>query len=329
MNLFSNLKNVSTCFYRLNSSLSYQNYIKKININLNIINGNKRQKSIPYEVEYVDTRTDHNDKMKVVVAVHGVPGYYDHFKKLIDYSLKNQHFRIIAPNLPDFALTRKTFSFWHSPSERAQFLRDFLKAINVNTIDCLACHSAGLHPTLLICSEQQQFNIKSLALFCPQPLWLKPHYFAMNKPFALLSQNSFGIKLFEILKPHLIANKFGYSMVYKDLNEFLLAANILSNNEENKLNASLKWLKESKTPTIFVYGQRDSLIPKQTFDRLLNDLGANQNSFKYYDSKGSLEKHQANEDWIKVLVFRSGGHFAYLNFSKIVNEEVNNVIQKL
>ena len=99
--------------------------------------------------------------------------------------------------------------------------------------------------------------------------------------------------------------------------------------DKNKLNASFKWLKENKIPTIFAFGQRDSLIPKETFYEFLNYLRANENSFKYYDSKGSLERHEANEDWIKVLVFRSGGHFAYLNFSEIVNEEISNVIQKL
>ena len=110
-------------------------------------------------VDYLDTYADKDlttgGLIKTIVAIHGIPGYYHHFNELIELFAKNNdlNVRLIVPNMPDFSLTRKTMAFFHSNQERSQLLRDFLKAINVSTIDCLISHSAGIHPISVLWSD--------------------------------------------------------------------------------------------------------------------------------------------------------------------------------
>lgn len=104
-------------------------------------------------IDYVDTINDNTNTItKIIVAVHGLPGTYLHFDKLID-SYRNTNVRVIVPNLPDFSHTRKTKSFWHTTKEKATFLKDFLHQLNITTIDCLVCHSFGIQTIAAIWDE--------------------------------------------------------------------------------------------------------------------------------------------------------------------------------
>ena len=118
-------------------------------------------------INYVDTLIVNNDDddndhfEKTIVAIHGVPGYYTHFDKLVEY-YRNTNVRVIVPNLPDFSHTRKTRTFWHTSIEKSTFLKDFLNKLNVKTIDCLICHSFGAQTAAAICEnvrlQKQQNN---------------------------------------------------------------------------------------------------------------------------------------------------------------------------
>lgn len=98
---------------------------------------------VELEVDYVDTWKEGKQFDKAIVAIHGVPGYYDHFNQLIHHYLDTS-VRVIVPNLPDFSHTRETNAFWHSTKEKVQFLRDFLVNLKIKTIDCLISHSFGI-----------------------------------------------------------------------------------------------------------------------------------------------------------------------------------------
>lgn len=94
-------------------------------------------------VDYADTASEGQEFEKVIVAVHGCPGYYTNFDRLIEH-FRHSKVRVIAPNLPDFSHTRSTQTFWHSTAEKALFLKDFLRQLGVTTIDCLVSHSFGI-----------------------------------------------------------------------------------------------------------------------------------------------------------------------------------------
>lgn len=109
---------------------------------------------VEFQVDYIDTGLAFNDelrsKMPIALALHGAPGSYDDFKLLINH-LSQQKVRVIAPNFPEYIATVKTkVLFRHSADEKAAYLRDFLKAINVYKIDLLVSHSSAIFPTLLI-----------------------------------------------------------------------------------------------------------------------------------------------------------------------------------
>lgn len=99
--------------------------------------------SIKLTVDYADTLVEGNTYDKVIVAIHGTPGYYTHFDKIIQH-FRDTNVRVIAPNLPSFADTRRTKAFWHTTLEKGQFLKDFLARLNITTIDCLISHSFGI-----------------------------------------------------------------------------------------------------------------------------------------------------------------------------------------
>src|SRR6185437_5922453 len=100
-------------------------------------------------------------------ALHGVPGSYRDFSKMMEYFQPRQDIRLIAPNMPDFSLTHQTGSFWHSAQERAQLTRDFLVAIKATKIDLFVVHSAGIHQTSYLWTDHSDVQIKSQALLSP------------------------------------------------------------------------------------------------------------------------------------------------------------------
>ncbi len=97
-------------------------------------------------VNYADSAllSDPSDFDRTVVAVHGVYGYFTHFEALFKH-FHGSRVRVIAPNMPDFSHTVK-HGFWHSPTERGVFLKDFLLKLGVTKVDCLVSHSSGMSP---------------------------------------------------------------------------------------------------------------------------------------------------------------------------------------
>lgn len=109
---------------------------------------------VEFQVDYIDTglalSEEQRAKAPIALALHGAPGSYHDFALLINH-LSQQNVRVIAPNFPEYTATVKTkVLFRHSADEKAAYLRDFLKAINVNKIDLLVSHSSAIFPTLLI-----------------------------------------------------------------------------------------------------------------------------------------------------------------------------------
>lgn len=130
----------------------------------------------------------------------------------------------------------------------------------------------------------------------------------------------------DALKPHLIAHKLGYPMTLANMDQFFLIVLMPLFAEREKLHHRLEVLRNNKIPTLVVYGERDKLILKSNFKRLLEDLGANEKHLNYYSTDGTIENNFTEEEWIKVMIFRSGGHFAFAKYCDIVNNHINNLL---
>ncbi|CAG2103669.1 unnamed protein product [Medioppia subpectinata] len=222
------------------------------------------------------------------IAIHGMPGNYEHFSGLFEtFGGKESSVRVISPNMPEFSLTRQSMAFWHSNNERSQFIRDFLKAINVSQIDCLISHSAGIHPIAKIWSKPEDLKIGSIGLFCPQPLWVTKLFFRLSRNLAYFAENKIGIKLMDVLRPDLIAHRFGYPMRFESVDEVLMLW-LFSRLDPNNLHKRLEYLKNHKIPTLVVYGERDKLIQKS----------ANERDFVRFTDENTPQSRPQNDDKI-------------------------------
>ena len=165
--------------------------------------------------------------------------------------------------------------------------------------------------------------IKSIGLFCPQPLWLSKYFFNLSQLFSLFTLHKVGIGFMDQIRPHLIAHKMGYPMSYANVDEVLLTVLIGSNGlDQHLLHQRLQYIKNNKIPTLVVYGQRDKLILKRNFQLLVQDLGADQKDFTIYSEDNKIEKHCEREEFVKVLSFKSGGHFCFAKYSEEVNKHL-------
>lgn len=104
---------------------------------------------LKFNVEYADTQ-EWSGSGPTVLALHGAPGIHNDFAPIIN-QLTPLGARIIAPNFPGIIrtinyvsqITMKTFFldysvldttkyFRHTFAEKREYLKDFLKAIDIN-----------------------------------------------------------------------------------------------------------------------------------------------------------------------------------------------------
>ena len=141
--------------------------------------------------------------------------------------------------------------------------------------------------------------------------------------FLPMTRSEFGIKLMDAIKPNLIAHRMGYPMSYENVDEVLLTvvfgANAL---DRHKLHQRLEYLKNNQIKTLVVYGQRDKLIVKENFKRLIRDLGADKKDFVVYSKNDSIEREADPQSQVRVLSFRNGGHFAFAKYAEEVHKHL-------
>ncbi len=96
-----------------------------------------------------------NPPQKTILAIPGTGGHYGNYSGLVEHFRRHRpEVRLLAPNLPDFDHTRNCGRiFWHSNAELVAFLRDFLAALDVRTVDVALAHSMAIHRLLGLCAE--------------------------------------------------------------------------------------------------------------------------------------------------------------------------------
>ena len=114
-------------------------------------------------VDYLDTKKVGKHYDKVILAVHGSVANLNSYELLVE-KFRDSTVRVVIPNLPKFSHTRANKIFWHSSIENAQFIRDLLYKLDINTIDCLISHSFGFQSCNLLWDKVEYFN------FLPQIL---------------------------------------------------------------------------------------------------------------------------------------------------------------
>ncbi|XP_055947019.1 uncharacterized protein LOC129980663 [Argiope bruennichi] len=170
---------------------------------------------LTFDVKYIDTGCSDKRSFKpTVVSLHGSPGNYKEFFPVISHLYK-KGVRVIAPNFPGSDNIQPT-KFRHTPEEKAEFVRDFLRALRVPSVDLILCHSSALFPGLHLSLENKSISVNSLALINPTgldiPRLLRPVW--LTKPLVRLSEFPLGYKLTETVgrrlakKPELKGGSF-------------------------------------------------------------------------------------------------------------------------
>lgn len=357
---------------------------------------------VEFQVDYIDTgaliesklaEEENNNvkqqvkKLPIALALHGAPGSYHDFTLLIHH-LTKQNVRVIAPNFPEYTATVKTkVLFRHSADEKAAYLRDFLKAIQVNRIDLLISHSSAIFPSLLILLEANEeaicrrrareeeearlkkvpeeeaqassieahfdgqskklskksrrakvivefdepIEIKSVALFNPAahrlPKSMKPAWFKCGS--VRVYQHKLGRSLFRKLGPAFLT-VVGVPVRVDNMDNVMLSATVMRNSKCQRVVKQLEQLSQIKLPTLLVFSENDKLIEKEIFYEMTKFMKLDSKNFDLFDNEGDIELSQSNnDDWIRVMVFKEGGHYAYSNYGKTVNRAVSELLNKV
>ena len=91
-------------------------------------------------------------------------------------------------------------------------------------------------------------------------------------------------------------------------------------------------LAKRRLPTLFVIGERDGIIPRRCSYDICQFLGANENeNYFIYDEQNNLIKEPENSstNWLKVIIFKGGGHLSFVKLAPIVNEYLKNMIDNI
>lgn len=85
---------------------------------------------------------------------------------------------------------------------------------------------------------------------------------------------------------------------------------------------------EKNVPMLVVLADNDAVMNKKMNHNLLTAVGTNSEDGYIYDKEGKLERVGLYSDRLKLIRFRSGGHFAFIKYPEIVNKAVVDHLEK-
>lgn len=186
---------------------------------------------------------------------------------------------------------------------------------------------------------QKPIEIKAIALLNPaghrMPKSMKPAWFKCGAVHCY--QQKLGRYWFRKLGPAFLT-VVGVPVKVDNMDNVMLSATVMRNSKCRRVKSQLQLLSEKKIPTLFVFSENDKLIEKEIFYEMTQFLNVNKDSFDTFNDVGQLElsgqKQQEMNDkqendatsWCKVMVFKAGGHYAYSNYPRIVNQAISELL---
>uniref|UniRef100_T1KFT7 AB hydrolase-1 domain-containing protein n=2 Tax=Tetranychus urticae TaxID=32264 RepID=T1KFT7_TETUR len=318
---------------------------------------NVPRKGITTEVEYIDTRPDAGNTLPVVLCLHGAPGSHQDFT-LLRSRLVSYPIRIICPNFPTYSLT-KAKKFGHYAEEKAEYILDFLKALQLTRVDMLISHSSSIYPSVIILESEYGSTLKSLVFLNPCG-----HRRIQAMKYPLLDKTSayfYQYKFFRFFIKHfgkpvlIIASKFISLFYLYMLDDSIKSTGIVINIPDRKssgitclhklcdsfqvfslssiifitiLSKRLEQLKANKEiAKMLIFSENDKLIQKEIFYEMAKMLGIESDNIEVYDHNGLQQKSSIDSGYPKGIALQDGGHYAFLSHSKIVNEAIAGMVE--
>lgn len=192
-------------------------------------------------------------------------------------------------------------------------------------------HSNGVYSGMKLWHEDPD-RIKSLVMFHPaghrpmksmQPAWLLGQIVKMNL-------TPWGRKLYyAISKP--ILKMCGMPLDVNNLETIMFAGQAMFLARGHRLNKYLPALREKKTPTMFLFAEKDKLVDTKISYEMAEKLGAKKEQMDIYNGGELVQEGSSKSDseWLKVVNFRDGGHFAFAKNNEVVHHEVETLLNKV
>lgn len=288
----------------------------------------------PLVIDYIDTKPEVTDTTtKTIVILHNTPGsYYDFFQLISSFG---KDYRVIIPNFPNFSHTIHTGGcFWHSAEEKSEFVVDLLRSLGVKRIDCLVAHSMATYTASflwLYANQDDYFALRSICLLSPSgvksiPLRQKARLKLVANAARLphlrqwITRRMLQKQRESPLGPNLYSN---YQMsTWKDLSL------ILSNYQTYY--ARLRELSAKQIPTLVTFSSNDKICPADVSYGQIYELNASEWDFDIYEQyENILVQSATDQSWIKVVDFRSAGHYMYNTHPDIVHSYIAELLDKV
>ena len=243
---------------------------------------------ITVNLKYLDTNPSASNKA-IILAIHGAPGTYNDFKDLIE-RLHGKGYRVIAPNFPNMKLTDETRTFYHSPGEKHEVLKDFLSAIDVSSLDLAFMHSGGTYTASKLWNDNPGL-IKSMVWINPpghrRPRAMKPLWFV----YLMVKMNltPVGRRMYRNLGS--VFSKFSKVKMGspEDMDNAILSCFTLYFSGYERLAQYAAKIAATETPFSFFYSDRDKLVETEIFQELVHLLGASEENVNIA-SRGAIVK---------------------------------------
>lgn len=189
-------------------------------------------------------------------------------------------------------------------------------------------HSSACYPTLQLWSDNQQAGDAKVLMDSLVVInapghrtihTMKPEWFT-----RLLSHMSKNVKtraLFKALGGTCMVR--GVRSDPASADNALFAVQTMHFAGVQRMNHLLQQIRETETPTVFFYTEKDKLIEKEIFHEMIHLLGSQVDHVSHLDAKGVLvgEGH-AGDNWLKILCIKDGGHYAFKSCSHVLHDEI-------
>jgi len=285
------------------------------------------------DIDYIDTLPNADgDSVPTIVMLHGTPGsYYDFFKFIAAFG---SSCRIIAPNFPNFSYTLDTGCFWHSAEEKSEFIVDFLRHINVTTVDCLVAHSMAAYAASYLwiyANWDTYFKLGSICLLSPVGMYKFSRKDRLR--YSLITNMCRSLALRQLIPKSLFTtrNKMlprsGSVLSNFEMKAWKTLTLYLSN--YSNYHFRLKALTLSKIPTLFTFSSNDKLYSPNVFFDQLFELEAQIEDFDIYEQyENELIQVSTNQSWLKVVDFRSAGHYMFNTHPDVIHLYIDELLHR-
>ena len=251
-----------------------------------------------FNIEYCDTK-DYVQKPNAptILAIHGSPGTHNDFQPYVERLSKAFDVRFIAPNLPAFQATDEHPMYLHKVEEKAIYLNDFLKKIDIRNVDMLVTHSSGVYPSLYLWNNLRDMpdnrlkEIRSFAFFSPpgsrRIKAMRPKWF--TEAVGRFYCNEIGRKVLRFTGAK-VFKLAGVQMKLDNIDNLLVACVTMNHSKEYMLDDHLKLIDRKKLPVFYAFSEDDRLIEKEIFYECLEKLNLDKKDLVLYNKETELSQ---------------------------------------